>query len=901
MRITDVMFAASLDCSTKCFLYLHHEAGGDSEFSRWQTRKQADFETSALDRMCSALPGGDIFWGTPPLPNLRTCGYRLVVGYEAVTPDIQSRLHALQLVEGKPGRREEYVPIRLVLREKLNASDRLRLAFDALTLSHGLARMSQVGKLVHGRDLRTVTVHLDPWIKKARRILSAIRKYENSSTPPPLILNRHCGECEFQKRCRQLAVDQDNLSLLGNLSEKEWKKQHDKGIFTVTQLSFTFRSRRRVTLLPIHHQHALKALAIRTNKVHVLGSLTPDSTPVTPVYIDVEGDPDRDFYYLIGLRLFCGGSPIQYSFWADDPASEGTIWMDCLRILRSIDNPTLVYYGSYETVFFKRMLDRYGNCVSPLVEMQIAKAINLVSIIYAHVYFPTYSNGLKEIGNYVGFRWSAVSASGLNTLIWRSQFEQSKDEALKQKLITYNAEDCHALQMVAETVWRVMDHTQADQKEIVDVSTIKREYPQRFGRVEFLLPEFKVINDAAYWDYQRSRVYIRTESDLSKLYRRKGTCEGISKRKVRPNKVVHVEAHRPDCCPCCEATLIYKWGTLSQTVYDLKFTSTGVKRWVVQFVFQRFICWQCKRPMQAYSHKPKYGAALFAYVLYQLFEIGVSQNAIAGSLTRLFGLPFSRGGVNRLKETAAAKYRAAYDDILRRIVNGKLIHVDETKAKVEGKDGYVWVFTSMEEVAFVYRATREAEFLYEMLRKFKGVLVSDYYSGYDSIPCIQQKCLIHLTRDLNDDLRKHPFNQEMRQIAEAFASLLRPMIASVDRFGLRARHLRKHRPAVEKFFCALEKCDYQTEVAVAYRKRFEKNRNKLFTFLDCDGVPWNNNNAEHAIKAFARLRRTMGGASTVKGIEEYLVLLSISETCKAKGADTLDLFFADDAHMGHCA
>jgi hypothetical protein len=32
-------------------------------------------------------------------------------------------------------------------------------------------------------------------------------------------------------------------------------------------------------------------------------------------------------------------------------------------------------------------------------------------------------------------------------------------------------------------------------------------------------------------------------------------------------------------------------------------------------------------------------------------------------------------------------------------------------------------------------------------------------------------------------------------------------------------------------------------------------------------------------------------------LEEYLVLLSISETCKAKGADTLDLFLADDARM----
>jgi predicted RecB family nuclease len=282
--------------------------------------------------MCSALPAADIFLGTPLLSDLRSPRNRLIVGYEAVTPEIQSRLHALQVVEGKSGKREGYVPIRLVSREKLNSSDRLRLAFDALAVSKDLALVPPLGRLVHGRDNRTVTVHLDPWIKKARRFLSAIRKYESPTTPPPLILNRHCGECEFQERCRQLAVDHDDLSLLANLTEKEWKKQHDKGIFTVTQLSFTFRPRRRVTSLPGHHQHALKALAIRTNKIHVLGSLPLDSTPVTPVYIDVEGDPDRDFYYLIGLRLSCDGLPVQHSFWADDPESERTIWTDCLRV-----------------------------------------------------------------------------------------------------------------------------------------------------------------------------------------------------------------------------------------------------------------------------------------------------------------------------------------------------------------------------------------------------------------------------------------------------------------------------------------------------------------------------------------------------------------------------------------
>src|SRR5262249_24110018 len=73
-----------------------------------------------------------------------------------------------------------------------------------------------------------------------------------------------------------------------------------------------------------------------------------------------------------------------------------------------------------------------------------------------------------------------------------------------------------------------------------------------------------------------------------------------------------------------------------------------------------------------------------------------------------------------------------------------------------------------------------------------------------------------------------------------------------------------------------------------FKKRFEKNRDKLFTFLDYDGIPWNNNNAEHAIKAFAVLRKNIDGMSTEKGMREYLTLLSICETCKYTGASFLD-------------
>jgi hypothetical protein len=62
----------------------------------------------------------------------------------------------------------------------------------------------------------------------------------------------------------------------------------------------------------------------------------------------------------------------------------------------------------------------------------------------------------------------------------------------------------------------------------------------------------------------------------------------------------------------------------------------------------------------------------------------------------------------------------------------------------------------------------------------------------------------------------------------------------------------------------------------------------LFAFLRYDRAPWNNNNAEHAIKAFARLRKTIAGSSTVGGLTDYLVLLSVCQTCKYIGVDFLD-------------
>jgi hypothetical protein len=83
----------------------------------------------------------------------------------------------------------------------------------------------------------------------------------------------------------------------------------------------------------------LKALAIREKKIHIVGS--PEvKIEGTPVYMDVEGLPDRDFYYLIGIRIKAGDSVVQHSFWADSPSDEGSIWWEFLSKLVEVENPS---------------------------------------------------------------------------------------------------------------------------------------------------------------------------------------------------------------------------------------------------------------------------------------------------------------------------------------------------------------------------------------------------------------------------------------------------------------------------------------------------------------------------------------------------------------------------------
>jgi hypothetical protein len=274
----------------------------------------------------------------------------------------------------------------------------------------------------------------------------------------------------------------------------------------------------------------------------------------------------------------------------------------------------------------------------------------------------------------------------------------------------------------------------------------------------------------------------------------------------------------------------------------------------------------------------------------------LSAQQISDHVTTVFDVCILKALVNDLKTTMARKYELMYRRILEEVARAPLVHADETKGVVPGGGHYVWVFANPKTVAYVYAASREAAVLESVLKGFTGVLVSDFYAGYDSLPCPQQKCLIHLMRDMNNDILSHPFNEELSSIATQFGELLREIIETVDRYGLRKRHLGKHKPFVERFLSEVASRECTTEVVRALKSRIIRNRDRLFAFLDYDNVPWNNNSAEHAVKVFVRLRNQMT-ISTPKGTAEYCILLTVQQTLHRRGVGFLDFLRSGETEI----
>src|SRR5450759_2129236 len=238
MRMNRHLFEAFIMCPTKSWLRSKDEAPAGNPYAGWDATRSEAYRAEGIKRLLGEWRTDEIAVA-PVSENLKTAAWRLAVDVPARAANIETRIAAIERVpSASRNKTAQFVPIHFAWTNKLGRHERLLLAFDAIALSGTLGSDVPVGKIIHGDDPSTLNVTLPPLMGEVRNLVEQNAALLSNPSPPDLVLNRHCVECEFQARCRQKALEIDDLSLLATMTRKERKQFHSKGIFTVTQLSY---------------------------------------------------------------------------------------------------------------------------------------------------------------------------------------------------------------------------------------------------------------------------------------------------------------------------------------------------------------------------------------------------------------------------------------------------------------------------------------------------------------------------------------------------------------------------------------------------------------------------------------------------------------------------------------
>jgi predicted RecB family nuclease len=341
-KITRDVLESYLHCKFKGYLKLTGQQGTKCDFEAMLKELRDEVRKKAIETIIARHPGDQIAKNI----RLTTAGLKQGLQYifDGTLEDDTLALHfdGLKRVEGESKLGAfHYQPVLIVAREKIAAEHKLLLGIQSLVLDRLQGQQPVTGLIIRGRDGEQSRVKLP--LARAEAIFDEIRNLE--AAPPRMVLNEHCQVCEFQARCYAQARKDDDLSLLRGLGEKEIKNYHRRGIFTLTQLSCDFRPRRGKTRRAKPRRYpALQAMAIREKKVMVLGSPQMPDSPVR-VYLDLEGDPDRDFVYLLGMIVEENGREKQHSFWIDRKEDEKWLLCQFSEVLEHYPDFCILHYG----------------------------------------------------------------------------------------------------------------------------------------------------------------------------------------------------------------------------------------------------------------------------------------------------------------------------------------------------------------------------------------------------------------------------------------------------------------------------------------------------------------------------------------------------------------------------
>jgi len=262
----------------------------------------------------------------------------------------------------------------------------------------------------------------------------------------PHFLTSDCKQSPWFSECKKLSADADDLSRLNRVWRNEVTSLNQAGIMTVGQLAQSHPDLLggRVTGIPPERLRLLveQAKALMENRAIIMGRVDlPDTDDA--LVVDIESDPLRDLHYLFGVLDVHKGQKEFHAFLAKHENEEKSAWESFVNFMQNNPGTPIYHYGWYEQEVFKVMTERYGAPEGFLDDMA-ERSIDLLIRLREAIIFPLSFYSLKDIAQYLGFRWRHDDASGLNSVLWYEEFLRTGDNDVLQDIVFYNEDDVRA-------------------------------------------------------------------------------------------------------------------------------------------------------------------------------------------------------------------------------------------------------------------------------------------------------------------------------------------------------------------------------------------------------------------------------------------------------------------------
>lgn len=316
---------------------------------------------------------------------------------------------------------------------------------------------------------------------------------------------------------------------------------------------------------------------------------------------------------------------------------------------------------------------------------------------------------------------------------------------------------------------------------------------------------------------------------------------------------------------------------------------------VTEFQYPKLVCPCCQKGTRAEvrsEHAHEIGERLTAVVSYLISARKMTRRDVRATLQDLFGVEISVGSVQKAWEETADAVEAPYTELEEALATEPVLNSDETGSRTNGDKRWVWALCSSWFVFYHIACSRGVEVLVELLGEaFAGILCSDRCPTYLSYHRgLAQFCWAHLQRTLKGI-------GEFASTADA-VHFARDMLSAVKRlFGLwyqfrgeagagkrlltRTELIQQSIP-IQKRICRLaaKYMDSDDREVRNLASAFYVHWDKLFTFIEHEGVEPTNNVSERAMRLFVLIRKITYGNRSAKGEIALARLLTVTQTCK---------------------